>query len=44
VSHVLVVVEIYAIIFVLVGFSSSPKLLLGLGLDLRSGSVLASRE
>ena len=43
-SRVLVVVEICAIIFVLVGFSSSPTLFLGFGLDLQSGSVLASRE
>jgi hypothetical protein len=40
----LVVVEIYATIFVLVGFSSSPTLFLGFGLDLWSGSVLALRE
>jgi hypothetical protein len=44
VSYVLVVIEICAIIFVLVGFSSSQNLLLGFGLDLRSGSVSASRE
>jgi len=44
VSRVLVVVGIYAIIFVLVGFSFSPKFLLGFGLDLRSGDLLASKE
>jgi hypothetical protein len=43
-SCVLVVIEICAIIFVLVGFPSSPNLLLGFGLDLRSGSVSVSRE
>ena len=43
-SRVLVVVEICAIIFVLVGFSSSSNLFLGFGLDLRSGSILGSRE
>ena len=42
--RVLVVVGIYAIIFVLVGFSFSPKFLLGFGLDLRSGDLLASKE
>jgi hypothetical protein len=44
VSRALVVVEICAIIFVLVGFPSSPNLLLGFGLDLWSRSVSASRE
>ena len=43
-SRVLVVVVIYSIIFVLVGLSSSPTLLLGFGLDLRSGDLLASKE
>ena len=43
-THVLVVVEICAIIFVLVGFSSSPNLFLGFGIDLRSWSTSASRE
>ena len=43
-SHVLVVVVICSIIFVLVGLSSSPTLLLGFGLDLRSGDLLASKE
>ena len=43
-SHVLVVVEICAIIFVFVGLSSSPTLLLGFGLNLRSGDLLASKE
>ena len=43
-SYVLVVVVICAIIFVLVGLSSSPTLLLGFGLDLRSGDLLASKE
>ena len=42
-SCVLVVV-ICAIIFVLVGLSSSPTLLLGFGLDLRCGDLLASKE
>ena len=42
-SHVLVVV-ICAIIFVLVGLSSFPTLLLGFGLDLRSGDLPASKE
>ena len=42
-SYVLVVV-ICAIIFVLVGLSSSPTLLLGFGLDLRSGDLPASKE
>ena len=40
----LVVVEICAIIFVLVGLFSSPTLLLGFGLDLRSGVLRASKE
>ena len=39
-----VVVVICAIIFVLVGLSSSPTLLLGFGLDLRSGDLLASKK
>ena len=44
-SHMLVVVVVIcAIIFVLVGLSSSPTLLLGFGLDLRSGDLLASKE
>ena len=43
-SCVLVVVVIYAIIFVLVGLSSFPALLLGFGLDLQSGDLLASKE
>ena len=43
-SRVLVVVEICAIIFVLVGLSSSPTLILGLGLDLWSGVLPASKE
>ena len=42
-SRVLVVV-ICAIIFVLVGLSSSPTLLLVFGLDLRSGDLPASKE
>ena len=40
----LVVVEICAIIFVLVGLSFSPTLLLGFGLDLRSGDLPVSKE
>ena len=40
----LVVVVICSIIFVLVGLSSSPTLLLGFGLDLRSGVLSASKE
>ena len=43
-SRVLVVVEICAIIFVLVGLSSSPALLLGFGLNLWSGDLSASKE
>ena len=43
-SRVLVVVVICAIIFVLVDLSSSPTLLLGFGLDLRSGDLPASKE
>ena len=43
-SRVLVVVLICAIIFVLVGLSSFPTLLLGFGLDLRSGDLPASKE
>jgi len=35
---------ICAIIFVLVGLSSSPSLLLGFGLDLRSGDLPASNK
>jgi hypothetical protein len=38
VFHVLVVVENCVIIFVLVGFPSSPNLLLGFRLDLRSAN------
>ena len=43
-SRVLVIVEICAIIFVLVGLSSSPTLLMGFGLDLRSDDLLASKK
>ena len=43
-SHVLIVVVICSIIFVLVGLSSSPTLLLGFGLDLRSGDLPASKK
>ena len=43
-SRMLVVVGIYAIIFVLVGVFSSPTLLLGFGLDRRSGDLLASNK
>ena len=43
-SCVLVVVEICAIIFVLVGLSSSPTFLLGFGLDLWSGVLSALKE
>ena len=43
-SCVLVVVVICAIIFVLVGLSSSPTLLLGFGLELRCGDLPASKE
>ena len=43
-SCVLVVVVIYVIIFVIVGLSFSPTLLLGFGLDLRSGDLLISKE
>ena len=43
-SHVLVVVVICAIIFVLVGLSSSPTHLLGFGLYLWSDDLLASKE
>ena len=39
-----VVVVICSIIFVLVGLSSSPSLLLGFGLDLRSGDLPASNK
>ena len=41
---VVVVVVICAIIFVLVGLFSSPTLLLGFGLDRRSGDLLASNK
>ena len=40
----LVVVVICAIIFVLVGLSSSLTLLLEFGLDLRSGDLLSSKK
>ena len=43
-SRVLVVVKICAIIFLLVGLSSSSTLLLGFGLDLWSGDILVSKE
>ena len=44
-SRVLVVVVVIcSIIFVLVGLSSSPTLLLRFGLDLRSGDLLVSKE
>ena len=43
-SRMPVVVVICSIIFVLVGLSSSPTLLLGFGLDLRSGDLSASKE
>ena len=43
-SRMLVVVVICAIIFVLIGLSSSPTLLLGFGLDLWSGDLSASKE
>ena len=43
-SRMLVVVVICAIIFVLVGLSFSPTLLLGFGLDLRSGDLTPSKE
>ena len=43
-SRVLVVVVICVIIFVLVGLSSSPTLLLGFGLDLWSGDLTTSKE
>ena len=43
-SRVLVVVVICAIIFVLVGLSFSPTLLLRFGLNLRSGDLPASKE
>ena len=44
-SRVLVVVVVIcSIIFVLVGLSSSPTLLLRFGLDLRSGDISASKE
>jgi len=44
VFRVLVVVVICAIRFVLVCLSSSQTLLLGFGLDLRSGDLSASKE
>ena len=40
----MLVVVICAIIFVLIGLYSSPTLLLGFGLDLWSGDLLASKE
>ena len=44
-SHMLVVVVVIcAIIFVLIGLSSSSTLILGFGLDLRSGDLPASKE
>ena len=43
-SHLLVVVVICAIIFVLVGLSSSPTLLLGFELNLRSGDLPTSNK
>ena len=43
-SRVLVVVVICAIIFVLVGLSSSLTLLLGFGLDLLSGDLPVSNK
>ena len=43
-SHVLFVVVICGIIFVLVGLSSFPTLLLWFGLDLLSGDLPASKE
>ena len=43
-SRVLVVVVICAIIFVLVGLSSSPTLLLGFELNLRSGDLPTSNK
>ena len=43
-SRVLVVVVICSIIFVLVILSSSPTLLLGFGLNLWNGALLASKE
>ena len=43
-SRVLVVVVICSIIFVLVGLSSSPTLLLGFGLDLWSCGLPVSKE
>ena len=43
-SRVLVVIVICSIIFVLVGLSSSPTLVLGFGLDLWSGDLPASKE
>ena len=43
-SRMLLVVVIGSIIFVLIGLSSSPTLLLGFGLDLRSGDLSASKK
>ena len=43
-SYVLVVVDICAIIFVLIGLSSSLTLLLGFRLDLRNGDLPTSKE
>ena len=40
----LVVVEIYAVIFVLIGLSSSPTFHLGFGLHLWSGALSTSKE
>ena len=40
----LVVVVICSVIFVLIGLSSSPTLLLGFGLDLWSGDLPSSKE
>ena len=42
--RVLVVVVICAIIFVLIGLSSSPTLLLVFGLDVRSGDLPTSNK
>ena len=43
-SRVFVVVVICVVIFVLVGLSSSPTLLLGFGLDLQSGDLSVSNK
>ena len=43
-SHVHVVIVIFAIIFVFLGLSSFPTLLLGFGLDLQSGDLPASNK